>query len=196
MYANVLRKWVRELAADPGHASPDLGQIKPEQMEIDRLRLELAKLKTERHILKKPPPTSRGTRHEIAVRREASRDLAGGMDVRGARCLAKRLPCLADPPAVAACPRRRGDRREGPRQPCRKLLHLWCAPCLACLLADGISCGPHRIERLMREQDLRARARRRWLPKDDGDHSVITGNVLDRQFTADRPNQKWVADFT
>src|SRR3546814_15647522 len=26
--------------------------------------------------------------------------------------------------------------------------------------------------------------------------SVIADNVLDRQFTADRPNQKWVADFT
>ena len=48
----------------------------------------------------------------------------------------------------------------------------------------------------MREQGLRARPRRRGLPKDHGDRSVIAGNVLDRQFTADRPNQKWVADFT
>lgn len=64
------------------------------------------------------------------------------------------------------------------------------------LLADGISCGLHRVERLMRAQGLRARPRRRGLPKDLGDRSVIAGNVLDRQFTADRPNQKWVADFT
>ena len=48
----------------------------------------------------------------------------------------------------------------------------------------------------MRVQGLRARPRRRGLPKDHGDRSVIAGNVLDRQFTADRPNQKWVADFT
>ncbi len=34
------------------------------------------------------------------------------------------------------------------------------------------------------------------LPKDQGERSVIAGNVLDRQFTADRPNRKWVADFT
>ncbi|MBP2275924.1 transposase InsO family protein [Sphingomonas sp. PL20] len=26
--------------------------------------------------------------------------------------------------------------------------------------------------------------------------SVIAGNVLDRQFSADAPNQTWVADFT
>ena len=64
------------------------------------------------------------------------------------------------------------------------------------LLADGMSCGLHRVERLMRELGLRARPRRRGLPKDQGKRPVIASNVLDRQFTADRPNQKWVADFT
>ena len=53
-----------------------------------------------------------------------------------------------------------------------------------------------RIERLMREQGLRARPRRRGLPKDHGDRSTVADNVLDRQFVADAPNQKWVADFT
>jgi transposase len=50
---NVLRKWMRELAADPAHAFPGHGQVKPEQLEIDRLRREVAKLKAERDILKK-----------------------------------------------------------------------------------------------------------------------------------------------
>ena len=48
----------------------------------------------------------------------------------------------------------------------------------------------------MRENALRARPRRRGLPKDDGERSVVSPNVLDRQFEADRPNQKWIADFT
>ena len=64
------------------------------------------------------------------------------------------------------------------------------------VLADGITCGLHRIERLMRLQALRARPRRRGLPKDTGERSVIAANVLDRQFAAEAPNQKWVADFT
>ncbi len=64
------------------------------------------------------------------------------------------------------------------------------------LLAEGLSCGLHRVERLMRAQGLKARPRRRGLPKDEGQRSVIAGNVLDRQFTAEGPNQKWVADFT
>jgi putative transposase len=64
------------------------------------------------------------------------------------------------------------------------------------LLTEGLSCGLHRVERLMRQQALKARPRRRGLPRDNGERSVIAGNVLDRQFTADAPNRKWVADFT
>jgi putative transposase len=66
------------------------------------------------------------------------------------------------------------------------------------VLEAGFSCGLHKIERLMRAQALRARPRRRILPKDDGERSVsaIAPNVLDRQFTADQPNRKWIADFT
>jgi putative transposase len=66
------------------------------------------------------------------------------------------------------------------------------------VLADGVSCGLHKVERLMRSQALRARPRRRALPKDDGERPIfaIAPNVLDRQFTATRPNQRWIADFT
>lgn len=64
------------------------------------------------------------------------------------------------------------------------------------VLEQGQPCGLHRIERLMREQALRARPRRRGLPKDRGERSAIADNVLGRQFQADAPNQKWVADFT
>lgn len=64
------------------------------------------------------------------------------------------------------------------------------------VLAVGLQCGLHRIERLMHEQALRARPRRRGLPQDKGSRSVIADNVLDRQFQAEAPNQKWLADFT
>jgi putative transposase len=65
------------------------------------------------------------------------------------------------------------------------------------LLAEGAECGLHRIERLMRLQALRARPRRRRLPMDNGDRQMPSpANILDRQFEAERPNQKWIADFT
>lgn len=64
------------------------------------------------------------------------------------------------------------------------------------MLEQGQACGLHRIERLMREQALRARPRRRGLPKDRGARSAVADNVLERQFQAEGRNQKWVADFT
>jgi putative transposase len=66
------------------------------------------------------------------------------------------------------------------------------------LLAEGVSCGLHRIERLMRLQALKARPRRRRLPPDLGERQVaaVAANVLDRSFEAPAPNRKWIADFT
>ena len=64
------------------------------------------------------------------------------------------------------------------------------------VLAEGLSCGLHRIERLMRENGLRARPRRRGLPKDIGKRAAVSDNLLDRTFEAAAPNQKWIADFT
>ncbi len=66
------------------------------------------------------------------------------------------------------------------------------------LLADGLSCGLHRIERLMRLQALKARPRRRRLPPDLGERpaGAVAPNVLDRAFEAAAPNRKWIADFT
>lgn len=63
------------------------------------------------------------------------------------------------------------------------------------VLASGKHCRLHRIERLLRKQALQALPRRRGLPKDHGERSAIAGNLLDRQFKADAPNHKWVADF-
>ncbi len=53
VHQNVLRKWVKEFAAAPSGEFPGHGQVKPEQIEIDRLRREVTKLKAERDILKK-----------------------------------------------------------------------------------------------------------------------------------------------
>lgn len=66
------------------------------------------------------------------------------------------------------------------------------------VLAEGITCGLHRIERLMRANAMKARPRRRYLPPDKGERlaAAIAPNVLDRQFHATSPNRKWIADFT
>ena len=101
-----LRNWVKAFADDPQQAFPGHGQMKPEQLEIARLKREVIKLKAERDILKKPRPTSRRNRREVRIHCEAPGDLAGGMVVRGARCLAGWVLCLADTAAQPTQPER------------------------------------------------------------------------------------------
>ena len=53
VHQSQLRDWVKKFADDPQHSFPGHGQMKPEQLEIERLRREVQKLKAERDILKK-----------------------------------------------------------------------------------------------------------------------------------------------
>lgn len=66
------------------------------------------------------------------------------------------------------------------------------------LHADGHVVALHHLQRPMRVHAMRPRPRRRALPIDTGERSVhaIAPNLLDRDFTATAPNQKWVAAFT
>ena len=66
------------------------------------------------------------------------------------------------------------------------------------LLVEGLACGLHRIERLMRHAALRARPRRRRMPSDTGmcSTNAVAPNVLNRTFDTASANRKWVADFT
>jgi transposase-like protein len=82
-----LRNWGKQLADDPRHAFTGHDQMKPEHLEIAQLKREVATLKAERDILKKPRPASRRNRRKVRFRCEAPGDLAGGMVVAQA-CLA------------------------------------------------------------------------------------------------------------
>jgi transposase len=92
----VLRRWVRELTTDPVDAFPGLGKMKPEQEEIARLQKEVAKLKMERDILKKPQRTSPRSRCEVRLHRETSGYVAHESLMCDARCVAQWLLCLVD----------------------------------------------------------------------------------------------------
>lgn len=55
----------------------------------------------------------------------------------------------------------------------------------------------HRVARLMREQKLQARRRRRFVRTTNSTHGLSTPpNVLDRDFTATAPNRVWAGDVT
>ena len=54
-----------------------------------------------------------------------------------------------------------------------------------------------RVVRLMQEDGLQARVRKRFKCTTISDHDQpVAANLLDRDFTADAPNQRWVGDTT
>ena len=63
--------------------------------------------------------------------------------------------------------------------------------------AAGMRCGRNRVIRLMRQQQLSARRPRHRCRTTDSQHAnPVAPNTLARNFTASRPNEKWVADIT
>ncbi len=77
---SVLRRWMRELAEAPTSAFPGQGQMRSEPAEIAALKKEVARLKAERDMpQQRQPRSSRGSRHEVRLHREAPSHLAGVM---------------------------------------------------------------------------------------------------------------------
>jgi putative transposase len=65
------------------------------------------------------------------------------------------------------------------------------------LVDQDLRVSRKRVVRLMQEQGLQARARRRFKLTTRSDHDQpVAANLLARQFTAERPNQRWVGDTT
>lgn len=65
------------------------------------------------------------------------------------------------------------------------------------LREDGHAVSRKRVVRLMQEEGLRARMPKRFNVTTMSDHQdPIAANVLNRQFAADAPNQRWVSDTT
>ncbi len=65
------------------------------------------------------------------------------------------------------------------------------------LAEQGIQVSPKRVARLMQEDGLKARARKRFKMTTMSDHDQpVAANLLDRQFDAQAPNQRWVGDTT
>ena len=65
------------------------------------------------------------------------------------------------------------------------------------LCEAGLSIGRHRTARLMRENGLKAKEKRRFRKTTDSHHNhPIAANLLDQDFTCDAPDQKWGVDIT
>jgi putative transposase len=72
------------------------------------------------------------------------------------------------------------------------------APRIARRLQDeGKSAGRHRVARIMRGNGWRAKAARKYKATTNSKHSLpVAPNLLEQDFSAERPDQKWVSDIT
>ena len=64
-------------------------------------------------------------------------------------------------------------------------------------IKHGINISRKKMAKLMRENHLNARRRRKFVPTTDSKHSLpVCENILNREFYAEKPGQKWVSDIT
>jgi transposase InsO family protein len=65
------------------------------------------------------------------------------------------------------------------------------------LHADGEKCSKNRVKRRMKHLEIKAKAKRKFKVTTDSAHNLpVALNLLNRDFTAQAPNQKWVGDIT
>ena len=65
------------------------------------------------------------------------------------------------------------------------------------LKEDGEAVSEKRVARLMREEQITGKVPKRFKQTTNSDHTdPIAANLLDRDFTAAAPNQRWVGDTT
>ncbi len=65
------------------------------------------------------------------------------------------------------------------------------------LVEEGVACCRETVRRIMREIGLYSRIKRKFVVTTNSKHALsIAENILSRDFTAEAPNLKWVADIT
>jgi transposase InsO family protein len=65
------------------------------------------------------------------------------------------------------------------------------------LKRQGLCAGHNQIAESLRRQGLRAKAARKFKATTNSAHSLpVAPNLLEQNFTAERPNQTWVSDIT
>ena len=66
------------------------------------------------------------------------------------------------------------------------------------LRAQGEKVCENTVADIMKEREIRAKSKRKFVPRttDSRHQQPVVSNVLDRQFNAQLPNQKWAVDIT
>jgi putative transposase len=196
-----LNRWVALIKAGAAPTEPKtLAAETPDQRELRRLRQENDYLRRQRDILKKlwASGASRDAPRLFALMETMKEEFS--------------IPGMAEALEVSKSGfHAHGRKAERPRRrrdaELRTLLHrvfeqsrrTYGSPRLRLELRDaGHRCGKNRVNRLMREQGLRARQKRRFRPQttDSRHPHKVAENWLAKVPAPDWPGQVWQSDFT
>ncbi|HEY6542074.1 MAG TPA: IS3 family transposase [Ktedonobacteraceae bacterium] len=193
-----IHQWRKELAEHGAEAFPGSGHQTALEEENRRLKRELERTRQERDILKK---TGQYLLARPAVRYQAVEDYRQeypvqilcdtlGVSVSGYYIWKKRPMsehCRADGELA--------EQIQAVYQSCRQV---YGSPRIhAELRARGITSSRKRVARLMRERGLSARRRHhKTITTKSEPGARVAPNLLDQDFTASRPNEKWTGDIT
>lgn len=191
---STLNKWVN------AHRDTDVVSAEDRELarENERLRREIRILKEERDIPKKSHPVLREPK---AVRFRFVEEQRGAFPVdRLCRVL------NVSPRGLRAFRSRPASRRQHMdmvvlahiKEQSRLSLGSYGRPRMTEELKEvGVDVGHRRVGRLMRENGIVVERTRKFKATTDSDHTFnIAPNLLDRDFTADRPNRKWAGDIS
>ena len=65
------------------------------------------------------------------------------------------------------------------------------------LVENGVEIGRHRVARLMRDNGLFPKRKQKFKKTTDSKHNkAVTSNLLDQDFSAQAPNEKWAGDIS
>ncbi len=65
------------------------------------------------------------------------------------------------------------------------------------LKAQGVNCSENRVARLMKQNGIRSKARRRFKVTTNSRHQLpVAPNLISQNFSAKRPNEIWFSDIT
>ncbi|MFM7568755.1 MAG: IS3 family transposase [Betaproteobacteria bacterium] len=196
-----LHNWIR--AEQQGRlGGPGAKSVSPEQMEIARLRAELARVKMERDILGKSDGVLReaaGLKYAWIERHSARWPVSLSCKVLGVSTSGYHEHC------------RRSRTPPGPGKRIGNealLVHIRAVHAESRgeygwprvwkqLLIQGIRVGKDRVRRLMHDHGIKARSKRKFKATTDSNHSLpVAPNLLARDFSPAAPNTAWTSDIT
>ena len=195
--ASALRRWVERARADRGTGKPGV-LTTAEREELGGCGRRIAAPDGARHLKKSGGLLREGEPVKfafIAAKKAELRVTHPRAGVCG--CHAQRILCVAPPAGIDARANGSATARGGPRLVRREppAVRQSAGPCGSG--GPGRHVSRKRVARVMQEEGLKARPRKRFKRTTKSDHDQpVAANLLDRDFTAEAPNERWVGDTT